>query len=84
MPGVRSALRHNIDDGAAVAAIFGFPVGKDTQLGHGIDWQDGRWISKHARLVDSRIVAIPIIHVGAIEQEVVGAAARTVHRERTK
>ena len=48
------------------------------EFGDGFDGQNGGRSSEHTGFVDGRIVAVAVVHVGAVEQEIVGAAARAV------
>ena len=71
----------DVDDGAGVAAVFGLGAGEHRELGHGIDGKHGGGGAENAGLVDGRQVPIPVVHVGAVEQIVVGAAAVAVDAE---
>ena len=79
---VRTALGHDVYDGTAVASVFRFVVGEHVQLLNCVDRKNCRGVAEYTRFVDGRIVAEAIIHVGAVEQEVVGSTARTVHGKR--
>ena len=81
MPLVGTAFGHDVDHSTAVASVLGFEVREHAQLGDGIDRQNSRRIAEHSGLVNCRIVAEAVVHVGAVEQIVVRTAARTVHRE---
>ena len=78
---VGAALGHDVDHGAAVASVLRLEIREHVHFGNRIERQDGRGIAKHAGLVDGRIVAVAVVHVGAVQQIIVGAAARAVHRE---
>ncbi len=78
---IRSALGDDVDHGAAVAAILGLHIGDNAQFGNGVERENGCRVAEDARFIDGRIVAETIVHVGAVEQEIVGAAAGAVHRE---
>src|SRR6266849_10867345 len=68
---VGAALCDNIHDTAGAAAIFGFEVGSDVQLGDGFHWKDCGRSTKYACLVDGGVIAVPVIHVCAVKEEVV-------------
>src|SRR5713226_3653756 len=46
---------------------------------HGVKGQNGGGRSEHTGFVDGRVVAVTVVHVGSVEQVVVGAAAGAVH-----
>ena len=81
MPRVRSALGHDVYHCTGVAPVFSFVVGKHAQLGDCVDGKNGRRIAKHTSLINGWVIAVSIVHVRAIEKEVVGPASRTVHGE---
>src|SRR5579872_2157439 len=78
---VGAALGHDVDYGAGVTSVFRLEVGKYVDFGDGVDRQNCGRRSEHASLVDGRVVAVSIVHVGAVEKIVVGAAAGAVHGE---
>ena len=84
MQAIRAALGNNIDDGAAITAVFGFIVRQHSQLSYGIDRQNRRGVAKHSCFVDGGIVAKAIVHIRAVEQEIVSPSARAIHREGAK
>src|ERR1700722_8457831 len=78
---IGAALGHDIDHGTAVATVFRFIVRKHPQLSHGINRQDGGRIAKDTRFIDRGIVAIAVVHIRTVKQEVIGPSARSIHGE---
>src|SRR5579863_6329153 len=78
MPGVAAALGNDVDDRTGAATILRLEIGGHAHLSDGFHRKNGGGGAKHAGLVDGWIVAIAVVHVGAIEEEVVGAAAGSV------
>ena len=78
---IGAALGDDVDDGAGVATIFGLEVGEHVHFGDGVDGENGRGRAEDARLIDGWVIAVAVIHVGAIEQVVVGAATGAIHGE---
>ena len=72
---VGSGFGHDIHNGARIAPVLRFAAADDRNFGEGIDRQDRGRRAKYPSFVDSRVVAVPIVHVRAIEQVIVGAAA---------
>src|SRR5260370_36544714 len=70
---------NDIDRRASVSAILRHEVGHHLRLLYRIHGKNGSWSAKHSRLVDGRIVAIAVIHIGAIKQVVICAATCPVH-----
>ena len=81
VPTVGSTLGHDVDHCAAVAAVLCFIIGKHTKFGNRIDRENRRGISENSSFVDGRIISIAVVHVRAIQEEVIGAPPRAVHRE---
>src|SRR5204862_1446623 len=76
--GVGAALGDNVDDRAGIASVFGLEIGEHVQFGNGVDRKNGGRRAEDSSLVNCGIVAVSIIHVGAVEQIVVRAAAGAV------
>ena len=72
---ISTRLGHNIHDRARIAPVLGFAAADDGNLGECVDRQDRGWRPEHAGFVDGRVVAVTVVHVGAIKQIVIGAAA---------
>ena len=72
---ISARLGHDIHNGARVAPVFRFPAADHRNLSQCVDGQNGGRRSKYPSFVDGRVVAVPIVHVRAIEQVIVGAAA---------
>src|SRR5258708_36659438 len=49
--------------------------------GTGLKRKNRRGVTAPPRLIDRGVIAIPIIHICAVKQKVVGASARAVHRK---
>src|SRR6266436_6830597 len=76
---VRSTLCHDVDHRAAVSSVLCLEVRKYAHLANSVEWQNCRRRGEHATLVDGWVVAIPVVHVRAIEQIIVGSPARPIH-----
>ena len=81
VPLVRAALGDNVDHAAGAAPVFGLEVGKHANLSHGFHRQNRGRRAENSGFVDRRVVPVTVVHVRAVEKEVVGAAARPVDRE---
>ena len=80
---VGAGLGDDVDRRAGAAAKLGLRTAGDRNLGQRIDRKDRDGTAPHAGLVDRRQVAIAVVHVGAVEQVVVGAAAIAVQAEQS-
>src|SRR5208282_2832793 len=78
---VRPALRHDVHHRAGAAAIFGIEIGKHAEFGDGLERKYRGRYRKDPALIDYRQVAVAVVHVRAVEQEIVGSAAVAVARE---
>ena len=78
---VVAALGDDVDRRAGAAAELGFRAAGDGNLGQRVNGKNGGGAAPDAGLIDGRQVAVAIVHVGAVEQIVVGAAAVAVEAE---
>src|ERR1700737_380586 len=68
---IRAGLGHNIDQSAAVVAVFGIGIGgQNAKLGDGIEVGN-----------DSRLLADTFLHTGPIQRKPVGVLALAVDRK---
>jgi hypothetical protein len=81
---IRAAPGHDVDDCARIPAVLCLVIRQHAQLGYRVNRENRRRIAEYTRLIDGRLIAETVIHVGAVKQEVVGAAAGAVHRELAK
>ena len=78
---VGAAFGDDVDDATGAAAVFRFEVGSDAKFGDGFDGENRCGGAERAGFVDGGVIAVAVVHVRAVEQEVVGAAARAVDGE---
>ena len=83
VPIIGAAFGDDVDHRASATAVFGLEVGGDAQFGNRFHRQNRRRRAENACFVDGGVVAVAIVHVRAIEQEIVGAPAGTVHGKGT-
>src|SRR5207302_2370612 len=81
---VSARLGHDIHDRARISPVFRFAAADHRDLSQRVDGQNGGRCAKYPSFVDGRIVAIPIVHVRAIEQVIVGAAAIAIGAEESE
>src|SRR5439155_6355328 len=81
---VGAALGNDVDHAASTAAVFGFGIREHAQLGNRFEREDRRRRTEYARLIDCRVVAVAVVHVCAVEQEVIGAPPGAVHGKYTE
>src|SRR5260370_22330663 len=77
-------LRNQVDGGAGAAAILGFRSVDDGNFLQRVHGKNGRRRSEYAALVDGRQIAVAIVHVGAVEEIVVGASTIAVDAEQSE
>src|SRR5438477_5897328 len=75
MPLVRSALGHHVDHAASAAAILGFKVRGNAEFGDGLHGKNRCGSAENTGFINGGIVAVAVVHIGAIEEKVVGATA---------
>ena len=80
---VGAALGNDVDGCAGTAAELCFRAAGDGNLSQCVDGKNGGRTAPDAGLVDRRQIAVAVVHVGAVEQIVVGAAAVAVEAEQT-
>src|SRR5690242_15253477 len=76
-----SRLGYEVYDRSRVSAKLRIGPGDNRYLRESVERQKRRRGSPDARFVDGRIVAEAVIHIGAIQKVVVGAAAAAVDTE---
>ena len=81
---IGAALGDDVYGGTGAAAELGLRVAGDGDLGQRVDGKNGSGGAPDARLVYRRQIAVAIVHVGAVEQIVIGAAAVAVEAEQDR
>ena len=80
---VGAALGHDVDRGARAASEFGLRAAGHGNFGQRIHRKNRRRAAPDARLVDGGQVAVAVVHVRAVQQVVVAAAAVAVQAEQS-
>src|SRR5262249_8182299 len=81
---VGSRLGDYINDGPGVAPIFGLGIIEDCHLLYGVDRKQRGRNSKNATLIDSRVVAEAVVHIGSVNQKIVGAPPVAINGENSE
>ena len=81
---IRPAFGYDIDYRARIPPVLSLEIRDHAQLRHRINGQNGRWCAEYSGFVDRRIIAVAVVHVGTVEQEVIRAATRSIHRKHAK
>ena len=76
---VGATLGDDVDDRTGVAPVLRFVIGEHPEFGHRFDGKNGGRRAEDPGLIDGRVIAVAVVHVGAVQQEVVRAAASPVH-----
>ncbi len=80
---VVAALGDDVDGGAGAAAELCFRIAGDGNFSERVDGKNGGGRAPDAGLVDGRQVAVAVVHVGAVEQVIIGAAAIPVEAKQS-
>lgn len=83
MDQIGATLGDDIDGGAGTAAELGLRTAGDRNFREGVNRKNGGGAAPDAGLIDRGQIAVAIVHVGAVEQVIVGAAAIAVEAEQS-
>ena len=81
---IGSRFGNNIDSSAGVASEFCLRAIRHGNFLQGVQRQDGGWSAEHTPLINRRQIAITVVHVGAVEQVVVGTSTIAIDAEEAK
>src|SRR5258706_4895565 len=76
---IRSTLGNDIDDRSSAAAVFRCEVREDIHFRNGVDRKNGRGRPEDSSFVNGWVIAVTVVHIGAVQQIIVGAATGAVH-----